>query len=130
MNKLILVVVGGGIGSGARYLVALGSIRLFGPEFPWGTFAVNVLGSFLLGLILGWIASHPQHGEIVRLAFGTGVMGGFTTYSSFNAETLRMIESGTYGLAAGYAGMTFVVCLVAGTAGLWLESKARKNGSG
>ena len=120
MNKLILVVAGGGIGSGARYLVALGSARLFGPAFPWGTFAVNVLGSLLLGLILGWAASDPEGSEKVRLALGTGVMGGFTTYSSFNAETLRMIESGTYGMAAGYAGMTFVVCLAAGAAGLWL----------
>ena len=120
MEKLALVFVGGGFGSAVRYLVALGSLRLFGPAFPWGTLAVNVIGSLLLGLILGYGMAHSGGSDNLRLALGTGVMGGFTTYSTFNYETLRMIEGGTYALAAGYAGMTFVVCLLAGAAGMWL----------
>ena len=116
MDKLVWVVLGGGIGSGARYLVSLGAARWLGPDLPYGTFAVNVLGSLLLGLIL----THPALSSTVRIAVGTGVLGGFTTYSSFNAETLRMIERGSYGLAAIYAGITFAVCLAGGAAGLWL----------
>jgi CrcB protein len=116
MDKLLWVVLGGGVGSGARYLVSLGAARWLGPDLPFGTFAVNVLGSLLLGLIL----AHPAFTPSLRIALGTGVMGGFTTYSTFNAETLRMIERGSYGLAATYACITFVVCLAGGAAGSWL----------
>ena len=114
MDKLIYVMIGGGIGSGARYLVGIGALRWLGSAFPWGTLAVNVVGSFLLGAIL---TAMPEGN--LRLTLGTGVMGGFTTYSAFNAETLRMVETGRYGWAAGYAGTTFVACLIAGAAGLW-----------
>lgn len=120
MDKVLWVMVGGGVGSGARYLVALASVRLFGPAFPWGTFAVNAVGSFLLGLLLGWFSGHPQGSEGFRLALTAGLMGGFTTYSTFNYETLRFLEGGEYGVAAGYAGMTFVVCLASGATGAWL----------
>jgi CrcB protein len=116
MDKLIWVVLGGGFGSGARYLVSLGAARWLGPDLPWGTFSVNVLGSLALGLIL----AHPAFTPSLRIALGTGVMGGFTTYSSFNAETLRLLERGSYATAAIYAGLTFVVCLGGGAAGLWL----------
>jgi CrcB protein len=115
-DKLLWVMVGGGLGSGARYLVAVASIRWLGPALPWGTFAVNALGSLLLGVIL----AQPIASENLRVFLAAGMMGGFTTYSSFNHETLRMMEAGNYLTAATYAGMTFVFCLFAGAAGLWL----------
>ena len=115
-DKLLWVMAGGALGSGARYLIALGSLRWFGPELPWGTFLVNLLGSFLLGVIL----AHAAGPENLRLGLATGVMGGFTTYSTFNYEMILMIEGGTYGRAALYAGTTFAVCLIGGAAGVWL----------
>jgi CrcB protein len=114
-EKLLWVVAGGGLGSGARYLVGLASLRWLGATLPWGTLAVNTVGSMLLGAILAQAGS-----ENVRLFLGTGVMGGFTTYSTFNAETLAMMQAGNYGAAATYAGTTFALCLLAGAAGMWL----------
>ncbi len=120
MDKILWVALGGGLGSSARYLVAIGSGRWLGTELPWGTFAVNAIGSLLLGLILSYAAAHPGGSQNLRLALSTGMMGGFTTYSTFNYETMLMIEGGAYGRAIGYAGTTFVVCLIAGAAGIWL----------
>lgn len=118
MEKLLWVVAGGGLGSGARYLAALGSLRWFGAGLPYGTFAVNVLGSLLLGLLLRRFTDQPGGSEGLRLALTTGFMGGFTTYSTFNYETLRLVEGGAYGTAALYAAGTFLVCLGAGTLGI------------
>jgi CrcB protein len=115
-DKLLWVMVGGGLGSGARYLVAIASVGWLGPALPWGTFAVNAVGSLLLGAIL----ARELGSENVRLFLTTGIMGGFTTYSTFNHETLRMLQAGNYRTAALYAGTTFVFCLIAGAAGWWL----------
>lgn len=118
MNKLLWVVAGGGLGSGARYLAALGAVRWLGPTLPYGTFAVNVLGSLLLGLLLRRFTDDPGGSEGLRLAVTTGFMGGFTTYSTFNYETLRLVEGGAYGTAALYATLTLLVCLGAGALGI------------
>jgi CrcB protein len=114
-EKLLWVVAGGGLGSGARYLMALASVRWLGTTLPWGTLAVNALGSLLLGAILA--QAGPEN---VRLFLATGIMGGFTTDSTFNHETLAFMQAGNYVTAFGYAGTTFVLCLAAGAAGAWL----------
>lgn len=116
MQPLFLVCVGGALGSGARYLVSTWAARTFGTDFPRGTLLVNLLGSFVLALLLGlparWVS--PE----VRLFVGAGVLGGFTTYSSFNYETLALLEGGSGGLAVANIAATVTSCLLAGLAGL------------
>ena len=115
MTRLLLVCLGGALGSGARYLVSTWAALHLGPDFPRGTLIVNVTGSFLLALI---VALRP--GLVppdLRLFLGAGIMGGYTTYSSFNTETLSLLEGGSPALAAANLGLTVGGCLVAGFAG-------------
>jgi len=115
--QLLLVCAGGAVGSGARFLVQNGFVRAFGADWPRGTLAVNVVGSFLLGVIVTWLAARPGT-ENLRLLLGAGVMGGFTTYSSFNAETLQLFASGRPVAAGAYLAGTVALCLAGGVAGL------------
>ena len=118
MNKLLLVIVGGGLGSGARYLVSTWMLARLGPAFPWGTLTVNVVGSFLLGAIMQLGLSTNAIGADTRLLLTTGVMGGFTTYSTFNYETLRYLQDGNWSVALLNSFATFASCLVAGLLGV------------
>ena len=114
--KLLWVCVGGAAGSGARYLIAVWTLERFGKTFPWGTLAVNLAGCLLLGALM-------QAGEKSRisptllLALGTGVMGGFTTYSSFNFEVFRLLQEGQVRTAATYVLLTLGGGFLAGAAG-------------
>jgi CrcB protein len=115
--RLLLVCLGGAVGSGARYLVALALARPPGPQFPWATFAVNVLGCFAMQLLVGLVAGGLRVSDEVRLLLATGVLGGFTTYSSFNAELTGLWRGGAPKLALLYLVATVLVCLAAGLAG-------------
>ena len=98
--KPLAVVVG--VGAWARYAVAwLVAGRSEGAAFPWPTFGINVVGSFLLGLFVVWFRTHPQ--PVWYLLLGTGFCGGFTTFSTFSIETLELIEKDRLGLAVLYA---------------------------
>jgi fluoride exporter len=119
---LLWVCAGGAVGSGARYLAALGAMRLFGAAL-WGTLAVNLLGSFLLGFLVQF-ALRGGLSEQMRLALGVGVMGGFTTYSTFNLEVLTLAQQGPGAQAVLYALGTLMGCLIAGALGLWLGREA------
>jgi CrcB protein len=99
------------------YVLGAASI---GQGFPWATFAVNVLGSLGLGLVFVLGDGRSMFGADVRLLLGTGLMGGFTTYSAFNLESLGLLQSGAYGRAAVYMLGTAAVCLLAGALGLVL----------
>jgi fluoride exporter len=87
-------------------------------NFPFGTLAVNVLGSFAISLVMGWSLGRGGVSEATRLFLVTGVLGGFTTYSSFNFETLRLAQAGAPGLAVLNLAVTVVACLAAGIAGV------------
>ena len=115
--NFLWVCLGGAIGSGARYLVGLWAVERFGSGFPWGTLAVNLSGSLLLGALMrtGEESARIPPGLFVALTIG--VMGGFTTYSTFNFELLRFAQDGHWGTAAGYAAGTFAGALAAGLAG-------------
>lgn len=114
---LVWVGLGGMVGSVARHALSTWLTRLFGPAFPFGTLAVNVIGSLLLGAIM-WIAAHTSAlGPNARLALTTGVMGGFTTYSTFNQETLRLFQERSWGLGLLYVAATLLGCLAAGWLG-------------
>lgn len=118
MLRLLLVCAGGALGSGARYLVSTWAARALGADFPRGTFLVNVTGSFVLAFIFAVPGSRlsPE----LRLFLGAGVCGGYTTYSSFNTETLALLDQGSAGLAVANLSLTVAGCLVAGLAGLAL----------
>lgn len=105
------------MGSTARYLVQELAVRLFGPLFPWGTLAVNLVGSFALGAAMFAALATPPWPTSLRLAIAAGVLGGFTTYSSFNYETVALMQGGENGLAAVYLFATVGGCLLAGFLG-------------
>ena len=109
----LLVFLGGGTGALARWGLALLLQR------PWGTLAANVAGSFLLAL---FVASPLGTDSRLKLLFGVGAMGGFTTYSTFNLELLEYLREGDWRMAALQGGLTLVGCLAGGGAGLWLAS--------
>ena len=116
MMNLLLVAVGGALGAVARYGVGVGAARWLGLGFPWGTLAVNVVGGFAMG----WLAARvgPEQ-EALRLALGVGVLGGFTTFSAFSLETVRLMEHQP-GLAALYAAASVVLSVGACWLGLYL----------
>lgn len=117
MERLLWVCVGGAAGSGARYLVSLWALERFGPRFPWGTLAVNIAGSFAIGLLMPLSASTDWLTPTMRLALVTGVLGGFTTYSAFNFEAVSYAQRGEWTLAAGYVALMLCACFAAGWAG-------------
>jgi len=98
----MIVFLGAGVGGALRHGVNVGSARLFGYGFPFGTLIVNVVGSFLMGLLAGYFAFRPGIGQHVRLFLTTGILGGFTTFSAFSLDSALLIERHAYGLAAGY----------------------------
>lgn len=120
MTRLLWVCLGGAVGTAARYLIGSWLMRVAGPAFPWGTLAVNLLGSFLLGAIMQVALTTSLISPTLRVTLATGVMGGFTTYSSFNYETLQLLQTGSRALAAVNLAGTVVGCLFAGWLGLQL----------
>ncbi|WP_019831256.1 fluoride efflux transporter CrcB [Sphingomonas sp. PR090111-T3T-6A] len=100
---LFFVMVGGALGAGLRYQVGRFSLALLGPGFPWGTWIVNLSGGLLMGLLAGLLArSASPSGESWRLLIGVGVLGGYTTFSTFSLEAANMIQRGDWGAAALY----------------------------
>ena len=99
----LIVFLGAGIGGALRHGVNVGSARLFGYGFPYGTLIVNVVGSFLMGVLVGYFAFRPGLAQHARLFLTTGILGGFTTFSAFSLDTALLVERHAYGLAAGYA---------------------------
>jgi len=98
----LIVFLGAGIGGALRHGVNVGATRLFGFGFPFGTFIVNIVGSFVMGLFAGYFAYRsgvPQH---VRLFLTTGILGGFTTFSTLSLDAAVLIERNSFGLAMGY----------------------------
>jgi fluoride exporter len=117
MERFFWICLGGAAGTGARYLIALWSAQRLGSAFPYGTLIVNLIGCFVIAalmhaaLILAWSPT-------VRAAITIGFIGGLTTYSSFNYETMRLIEEGALTAAAANLGATVIGGLVAGWLGL------------
>lgn len=118
MARFLWICLGGAVGTGARYLLSGWLLRAAGPGFPWGTLAVNVAGSFLLGLLLQVPLAAEPGSPTLRLALATGVLGGFTTYSTFNYETIRLFQEEAWLAGLAYLGATVIGCLVAGLLGI------------
>jgi len=118
----LAVATGGALGSLARFWLTTVMTGLTGPRFPWGTLLINVLGSFVMGLIGGFsltpdrVGLHPD----LRIFLMTGVCGGFTTFSAFSLQTLELIEGGEVLAAGSYIVGSVVLCLLFVWAGWWL----------
>ncbi len=120
MVHLLLVAAGGALGAALRHLVNLGTLRLAGPGFPWGTMVVNLVGSFAMGAFIGWLASRASAPNELRLFVATGVLGGFTTFSAFSLDFATLYERGAFAPAFGYASVSVVGSILALFAGLYL----------
>ena len=118
ITSLLQVAAGGALGAGARYLVNVAAMRALGPGFPWATIVVNVAGSFLMGVLVVWLAKRGGTGWAPFLM--TGVLGGFTTFSAFSLDVATLWERGEAGLAASYALASVVLSVGALFAALWL----------
>lgn len=124
MSGFFLVALGGAIGAAGRYGAGLAATRLLPGAWPWGTFFVNVSGSFAMGLVVGWLAlKGTDQGQSVKLFLATGVLGGFTTFSAFSLEVVEMIQDDAMGRAAGYAGVSIGLGVAALLIGLWLSRR-------
>lgn len=121
MMALLYVGVGGAVGSVARYLAMSVIGRLVPSQFPYGTLAVNVLGSFIMGV---WIAAMantlPERGRDLHLLFAVGVLGGFTTFSTFSLDVFYLAERGDYAQALIYISGSVIVSIAALAAGVFL----------
>jgi CrcB protein len=113
MERLLLVCLGSALGGGARYLISGWMLKALGPAFPYGTLAVNLLGSFLLAGVMFVGVEASMLSPNLRLAVTTGVLGGFTTYSTFSYETLRYLQDGAWAIALTNILVTVIGCLVA-----------------
>lgn len=122
MTATVLVFLGGGIGSALRHGVNLLCVRLFGLNFPWGTFAVNLIGSFVIGWLAAYFAFRAGAGftQSARLFLITGVLGGFTTFSSFSLDFAMLFERGASVPAIFYVLGSVGISLVAIFFGLYV----------
>lgn len=125
MTRLLLVALGGAIGASARYGLGMAALR-FAPHavWPWATFAANVAGGLLMGLLVGWLALRAgAEQETIRLFAAVGLLGGFTTFSAFSLEAVQMIERRQWALAGGYVVASTVVAIVALFVGLMIARR-------
>ena len=121
MTSFLTVALGGAIGASARYGLSVAMLRLYGAGFPLGTFLANIIGGLLMGLLMGWlIREAPEGSDSIRLFAGVGVLGGFTTFSAFSLEAMRMLESKSYGIFFGYVGASVILSIAAVALGLFL----------
>ena len=120
MKLILLAAAGGAFGSAARYLVTLLSGQLFGLGFPWGTIAVNIAGSFLMGLVIALGAHKFSLSNEMRVLIATGFLGGFTTFSAFSMDFALLVERRDYGLAGLYAAGSVTLSILALFAALLL----------
>ncbi|WP_454886482.1 fluoride efflux transporter CrcB [Sphingomonas oryzagri] len=119
---LLFVMIGGAIGAGIRYQISRISLVLLGPGFPWGTWFINISGGLCMGLLVGGLARlTPPSSESWRLLVGVGLLGGYTTFSTFSLEATNMIERGDWGSAILYVTSSAVLAIVMLFAGLWLS---------
>lgn len=116
MNSLILVFIGGGLGATLRYLInnfATDQISINSEHnFPFGTFIANILGSLIIGFVVGLFENEIFTNEQLRLFIIVGLLGGFTTFSSFSLEIVNMAQSGSYMVAVGYILSSILIAII------------------
>ena len=112
IKSLVAVALGGAAGAVLRWLMASGVQKMAGGAFPWGTFAVNAVGSLLLGFLFVWLIERSTVSELMRLAITVGFLGAFTTFSTYSMESIRLLQEGALALALGNIVGQVVVCLL------------------
>lgn len=120
MKSLLFIFLGGGTGSVLRYLLTIGISRSEGTNFPWGTFAVNVLGCVLIGVFYT-LTSRIHVSNEIRLMLTVGLCGGFTTFSTFSNESLQLLKSGFYPSFLAYAIGSVVMGILGVMLGAWMS---------
>ena len=111
MERILLVALGGAVGSVLRYLTSIFAAVWFGAEFPFGTLIVNLSGAFIIGLAQELGTETVLIPDAARIFLTTGMMGGLTTYSTFSYETVRLMETGAWSQAWANIFITTVTCL-------------------
>ena len=123
MNGLLYVALGGALGASGRHLLGMATLKTFGPDYPYGTMAANIIGGFLMGLLAGWLALKVSGGTNLRLFLGVGLLGGFTTFSAFSLDAFLMYEKKAYGALLSYVGGSVILSIGALMFGLILARK-------
>jgi CrcB protein len=113
VRSMMIVFIGSGLGGVLRHLVGLAALRLLGPNFPYGTLAINVFGSALMGLVVGIFAARASTSLELRLLLTTGLIGGFTTWSTFSLDAISLWQRGEAGAAAAYVAASFLLSVAA-----------------
>ena len=118
MKTVLMVALGGATGAVARYLVGVGATRFIGTGFPWGTLIVNVVGSFIMGVLIAALALRYSVSNEMRAFLAVGILGGFTTFSAFSLDFAVLMERKDFGLAMLYLGSSVGLSILALFAGL------------
>jgi len=126
MKLVLLAAAGGALGAAARYLVGIGAGRMFGHGFPWGTLSVNVLGSLIMGLLIGAWALRFNAPQEIRVFMATGVLGGFTTFSAFSLDFVTLYERKDYSAAFTYLLSSVGISVLALFIGLYISREFLK----
>jgi len=124
LQLILAVALGGAVGSVARYGVGIGSTKLFGLAFPWGTLIINIVGSFLIGAFAESFALRWDAPQAMRVFLTVGICGGFTTFSTFSLDAYLLMERGELWPAAAYMIGSVVLSIGALFAGLHLMRAA------
>ncbi len=120
ISTIAMVGAGGAIGAVARYGVNVGSVHLIGHGFPWGTVIVNVIGSFLMGVLIAKFAMMDNISNDMKTMLTTGVLGAFTTFSTFSLDFVTLWERGEMVSAFGYLTGSVVLSILALFLALWV----------
>lgn len=123
MSGILYVALGGALGASGRYGLGLFIDRLSGSGFPYGTMSANILGSFAMGILVAWLAAKGAGSETARLFIGVGLLGGFTTFSSFSLDAMNLLRDKGMTPFLSYVLISVIVSLLAIAAGLWLARK-------
>lgn len=122
MNGILYVALGGALGASGRHLVGQWAGRSLGAGFPYGTFIVNIVGSLLMGLLVGWLLTR-EGGQQLKLFLATGFLGGFTTFSAFSLDAINLLERKAYTPFMIYVGGSVIIAILALWIGLILARK-------
>ena len=120
LQLIVAVALGGAAGSVARYLVGVGSGKVFGLEFPWGTLIINIAGSFLIGVFAELFALKWNLSQAAQAFLTVGICGGFTTFSTFSLDAYLLMQRGEWWPAAAYVVASVALSIGALVAGLYL----------
>ena len=106
------VACGGALGAIARFGVSKAALHWLGPNFPWGTLTVNLIGSFAMGALIIWLARHEPHSPALRAFLAVGVLGAFTTFSTFALDAMVLIERKAHLAAGGYVAASVALSIL------------------